>query len=354
MTARRKLLYGFLVLSVLALASCRGSSPTKLPALRTDRAQTAVSGLSSGGYMAGQYQVAHSATVTGAGILAAGPYGCAENPLAASYPFLLAVSYNFMQAQTGCMAANSSGTGVLDSGKLLRRASVLADEGKLDPLSNLKRSKIYLYTGANDRTVAAPVVEAARNFYLAAGVAPDNIEFVTKSPGGHAFLTADKGEACGKSDPPYVSNCHYDQAGEILRFIYGTLAPKGVALPENFVTFGQGAYASPDATLADEGVVYVPAACRTEAHCRVAVVFHGCNQSRAEAGDAVIRESGFADWAETNRIVVLFPQVIASTLNPIACWDWWGYTGRDFLTRDAPQIKAVEAMLLRLAETPAP
>ena len=306
-----------IALCLLALIPGCGSSAPKLPALGADLSQTSVSGLSSGGYMAGQFQVAHSATVTGAAILAAGPYGCAQSAGAEAFPFFpAATASNLAQAQNGCTANRLSGLGVLDSGTLLRRASALADRGKIDPLSGLKRAKIYLYSGADDRTVVKPVVEAARNFYLAAGVPAGNIEFVVENPGGHAFLSADKGAACDKSASPYVDNCGYDQAGAILRFIYGTLAPKGVARPENFLTFAQGDYAASSATLADEGVVYVPSACRTEAHCRVHIVFHGCGQSRAQVGDAAIRDTGFADWAETNRIVVLFPQAAASALNP--------------------------------------
>ena len=243
--------------------------------------------------------------------------------------------------------------GVLSSGMLLKRASSLADEGKIDPLSGLQRRRIYIFTGTDDRTVAKSVAEAGRDFFLAAGVPAANIEFVSIA-GGHAFLTADKGAACNKSESPYVNNCHYDQAGAVLTFIYGPLAPKAPAKGENFLTFGQAAYTAPDAKLADEGVVYVPSACRKEGRCRVHIVFHGCTQSRADVGDAVIRESGFADWAETNRIIVLFPQDAASLLNPQGCWDWWGYTGLDYLTREAPQIKSVQSMLARLGETPAP
>jgi len=51
-------------------------------------------------------------------------------------------------------------------------------------------------------------------------------------------------------------------------------------------------------------------------------------------------------------LIVLFPQVSSTPANPQACWDWWGYTGRQFLTRDAPQIVAVRRMLQRLAATP--
>jgi poly(3-hydroxybutyrate) depolymerase len=330
-----------------------GSSAPKLPALGADLPQTSVSGLSSGGYMAGQFHVAHSATVAGAAILAAGPYGCAQSAAADAFPvFPAATAANLVQAQNGCTANNLSGLGVLDSGTLLHRASALADRGKIDPLSGLEHAKVYLYSGADDRSVVKPVTEAARNFYLAAGVPAENVEFVFKNPGGHAFLTADKGAACDRSAPPFIDNCGYDQAGAILRFIYGPLAPKGAARPENFIAFAQGDYAASSATLSDEGVVYVPSTCRAEAGCRTHIVFHGCGQSRAQADDAVIRDTGFADWAETNRIIVLFPQAASSALNPQACWDWWGYTGLDFLTRDAPQIKAIEAMLKRLALAP--
>ncbi len=355
MTGRRKPLYGFLALCIFAPAPGCGPSAQKLPALGADLSQTSVSGLSSGGYMAGQFHVAHSATVTGAAILAAGPYGCAESTGAEAFPYFpAATAYNAVQAQNGCMADRLSGMGVLSPGRLLQLASALAKDGKIDPLAGLKRAKVYLYTGAGDRTVAKSVVEAARNFYLAAGVPPENVSFVFRNPGGHAFLTAGEGDACDKSTSPYIDNCHYDQAEAILRLFYGALAPKAPARAENFIAFAQGDYASSNAMLADEGVVYVPSACRAEGHCRVHIVFHGCEQSRAQVGDAVVRETGFADWAETNKFVVLFPQAAASALNPQTCWDWWGYTGLDFLTRNAPQIEAVEAMLTRLSQTPAP
>src|SRR5688572_23016232 len=65
-----------------------------------------------------------------------------------------------------------------------------------------------------------------------------------------------------------------------------------------------------------------------------------------------IEGSGFAQ-ADSNRLVVLFPQVSANpVLNPKGCWDWWGYTGEDYLTKDAPQIAAIWKMAERLAERP--
>jgi pimeloyl-ACP methyl ester carboxylesterase len=55
------------------------STAARLPAgLGLDRGTVTVSGLSSGGFFAHQFHVAHSDLVTGAGIIAGGPYGCVE------------------------------------------------------------------------------------------------------------------------------------------------------------------------------------------------------------------------------------------------------------------------------------
>ena len=75
--------------------------------------------------------------------------------------------------------------------------------------------------------------------------------------------------------------------------------------------------------------------------------------SRAmQIGDTFIKDSGFAEIADKNRLIVLFPQSKASTVNPNGCWDWWGYTGLDYLGKDAPQIKAIWAMVEQLAAAP--
>jgi len=53
------------------------SAQERLPALGADPGRVSVSGLSSGGFMAVQYDVAFSASTIGAGIVAGGPYNCA-------------------------------------------------------------------------------------------------------------------------------------------------------------------------------------------------------------------------------------------------------------------------------------
>ena len=41
-----------------------------------------------------------------------------------------------------------------------------------------------------------------------------------------------------------------------------------------------------------------------------------------------------------------------NVFNPHGCWDWWGYTGLDYLGKDAPQIAAIWAMVEHLATQP--
>ncbi len=139
-------------------------------------------------------------------------------------------------------------------------------------------------------------------------------------PAGHAFVTDAEGLACSASSRPYVVDCDYDQAGDLLAHIYGPLNPRSDAPSGTFVTFDQRPFTEGLDThgLADEGTVYIPTACATSERCRVHIAFHGCAQNKEAAGDAFVRDTGFARWADTNRLIVLFPQAETSAINPQA------------------------------------
>ena len=354
---RGKAKRGAFLLAALALAAVLPAAllPTQsraaeaLPKLGAKLAETSVSGLSSGAYMAGQIQVAHSKDIVGAGVVAGGPYACAESAAARLLPFWpTAVAQNAAQAAYQCMKTTF---GAPNAVELAKRAKELADGGAIDPLAGVATDNVYLFSGNEDLTVTRSVVEAARAFYKEAGVPDGNVTLVDKE-GGHAFITEQGGAACGISETPYVSDCDYDQAKAILAWIYGPLADSSVEPAGRFIIFGQGAFARPGDGFADEGVVYVPQACADEPGCRVHIALHGCEQSRETVNDTFVKESGFAHAADGNRIIVLFPQVKASAINPHGCWDWWGYTGLDYLGKDAPQIKAIWAMVEQLAARP--
>ena len=333
-------------------AALPAAAAAELPGLGVKLNETSVSGLSSGAYMAGQLQMAHSKDIIGAGLVAGGPFACAETESSRLLPYWPVVLWqNAMQAANLCMKVE---WGTPDARKLAGRAEELAAASDIDTLDGVADDKVYLFSGDEDVTVRREVVEAAQAFYAAVGVPPERIVMV-RSEGGHAFLTETEGTACGLSKEPFLSDCDYDQAKAILEWIYGPLdapspSPQGEFIVFDQTPFGGGAVNG----LANEGVVYVPPACVNHKGCRLHIVLHGCKQARESVGNDFVEKSGFARWADTNRLVLLFPQIAGSVVNPNGCWDWWGYNGIDYLSKDAPQIAAIWAMAERLAMDPAP
>jgi len=311
-----------------------GAFAAELPSFTVDLAQTSVSGLSSGAFMAGQFHVAFSETVIGAGIVAGGPYGCAEGQLAT--------------ALNRCMQTHS---GPPDPAHLLQRAEEFAQEGAIDPLAGLSGDRVYVFSGTEDATVTPAVVDQAVAFYRAAGVPEADIAHVDEVAAGHGFVTESHGSACPTTASPYINDCNYDQAGALLTHIYGELSPPSAEPSGSIIAFDQSAFlADPTAHGLDgTGHLYVPLACAQGATCRVHIAFHGCQQTDALIGDRFRAEAGYNRWADTNNLIVLYPQAHRTLLNPNACWDWWGYDDDRYATRNGRQMAAVRAMLDRLA-----
>ena len=71
---------GASVLILAAIAAPAGAAE-ELPRLGASRDAVTVSGLSSGAYMAVQFQIAYSHLVRGAGVIAGGPYDCARGSI---------------------------------------------------------------------------------------------------------------------------------------------------------------------------------------------------------------------------------------------------------------------------------
>jgi poly(3-hydroxybutyrate) depolymerase len=308
-----------------------------LPALHAAVSQVTVSGISAGGYMAVQMHVAHSRIVKGAGVIAGGPYYCAQGSLFTAY-------YD-------CMAPGFFAS--LPATALLRTdTEAFAGNGRIDGTVNLAGSRAWLFTGTRDRTVLASVVDALNGYYAAFQV---QTVVVRDKPAGHAMVTEHFGNRCEATASPYLNDCDYDAAGELLRFLLGPLAPPAGAPAGRLLRFDQKRYAGGDAqavSLADEGFVYIPKSCDTQ-RCRIHVAFHGCGQNADAIGEAFVREAGYNRWADSNRLIVLYPQTVARyfpVFNPRGCWDWWGYTGPDYATKNGAQIRAIAAMMRRLAD----
>jgi poly(3-hydroxybutyrate) depolymerase len=317
-------------------APAAGASPPALAAYGADLTQTSVSGLSSGAFMAVQFDVAYSKELVGAGIIAGGPYHCAG---------LANFVLPFAAAQTLCMQPLGPAPGAEGS---LAAAQQFASQGLIDDPKNLQQQRIYIFSGTRDETVLPKVVDQTARFYGLAQLPPGNIKYINNIAAGHAIITNSPSDLqCDLTGSPFINNCNFEQSHQILRWIYGDLNPPSAQLTGQLLKFTQRPFDPTGKALSEVGYVYVPAVCTTD-RCKIHVAFHGCLQDAAEIGERYARTTGYNELADSNHIIVLYPQVAAPFTNPEACWDFWGYTNADFYSRQAPQIGAVMRMVQRL------
>ena len=142
----------------------------------------------------------------------------------------------------------------------------------------------------------------------------------------------------------------------MLEHLHGPLQPRA-AKAESFSLHRadqDSFFATGDASVSlhEMAYIYVPQTCLGGATCALHVAFHGCQQSVARIGRQFVEQAGYNEWAETNRMVVLYPQAVAwqggalaISANPRGCWDWWGYSGADYHRRSGKQPAAVARMI---------
>jgi poly(3-hydroxybutyrate) depolymerase len=336
------------IAAVMALAGAVAAeaqpAPVELAGYGADGGKTTVSGLSSGAFMAVQLQVAYSGSIAGAGIVAGGPYYCAIG------------NVFFAGICMGQVAFFPPSPSVM-----VGYAKAFAAAGAIDPLANLKTRRVYVFSGTNDSVVKQPAVDATVEFFKRVGVSDAHLAYVNDVPAGHAVIAPAVGNGCAANETPYISHCTvdgkaYDQAGAILQHLYGSLQQPAPAPPTGkLVPFKQRSYAAASTGMAETGFVYVPTACAAAgSHCRVHVALHGCVQSVQSVGQRFVAEAGYNRWADGNKLLVLYPQVDKSTApdNEYGCWDWWGYTGKNYADKSASQMKAIIAMVKRLTKKP--
>jgi hypothetical protein len=334
-----------LAAAVLAAAPPAWSTE-KLGNYTVDPDAISLSGVSSGGYMAQQYHVAHSKQIMGVGIVAAGPWDCAE-----TQPELLpAVTATQYCSNTSPFGLSFLGPPNLAASIAATKDAAAADH--IDPTKSLANARVFLFSGTRDSIEPQSVMDTLNQYYLAF-IPSTNVRYVNNVPAQHAMVTDGNGSACGYLGSPYINNCGYDTAGEMLGFIYGGLNPPGDPGSGRLLAFDQTEFLPFEViSMAPVGYVFVPADCQTTPGCRLHVAFHGCLQSQEALGDAFYTQAGYNRWAATNRIIVLYPQTVASNpvpQNPNGCWDWFAYTDSQFPTRSGEQVVAIRKMIDRLS-----
>jgi len=311
-------MYTLMLSSIILATSLSASNPA--PTLNIDGQQITVSGISAGGQMAHQLHIAYPDVFSGAGIIAGGPFGCAGGSLAT--------------AMTRCIGNTDIAIPVDELSAEIVEA---AGDGRVGSVKALADDRVWLFHGALDEVVAVEVSDALAELYQDF-VPAGQIIYRKDVAASHHFPAKGKGHACNASQAPFVGDCDFDAAGELLNHLYpGLESPQPHSELELTTVSLPGAA---EAGLSDTAYLFVPPACADGEHaCATHLVLHGCAQSAVQLGTAFIEQSGYLPWAAANDIVLAFPQVASGPANPIACWDWWGYTGPNYLWRDGAQMK---------------
>jgi poly(3-hydroxybutyrate) depolymerase len=116
--------------------------------------------------------------------------------------------------------------------------------------------------------------------------------------------------ACTLSASPYLSDCNYDGAGIALAHIAGKAlnARNAGTLTGSLLTFDQTEFIT-GKSMDTTGYAFVPASCAAGEACTMHISFHGCEQGASSVGTAYVNGAGFNKWADTNSMIVLYPQV---------------------------------------------
>ncbi|XP_075131997.1 poly(3-hydroxybutyrate) depolymerase-like [Leptodactylus fuscus] len=160
-----------------------------------------VSGISSGAYMANQFHVSHSGKVVGAALFAGGPFYCAIG--------------NMVTATSACMKFPST----ISLIPLKVYTETCASTGLIDPLSNLARGRVFIFSGSKDSVLVQGVAKKLEEYY-ASYITSGAIKAVYNIAAEHGMPTDSYGGACGSLNKEYINNCNYNGAYEALNHIH--------------------------------------------------------------------------------------------------------------------------------------
>lgn len=324
--------------SILFFVSCLliATSASAIPKLNLVPNGTVVAGLSAGAFFTSQYHVAFSSSVVGAGIIAGGPFYCAQN--------------NIDYALTTCTVFPSA----INVQTLIGAANYCADTNACDSVKNLANQRVWLFTGSLDTVVYSGVVKDTLTFYQAFTNNSNIGGSIDEIAAEHSWPTNSFGNSCSYFGSPFINNCQYDASFQMLNFILGNVQPGTQASVNNVHTISQGSYTPSNIdpasiSMGPNAYVYIPQACANGTQCRVVAAFHGCQQTLADIGTDFVGYTGLNELAESNNFVILYPQVIKSEfpgpLNPEGCFDWWGYTTSNYANKNGPQMITVNNMI---------
>jgi poly(3-hydroxybutyrate) depolymerase len=357
-----------------------------------------VAGISAGGYMAVQLHVAFSHLFKGAAIYAGGPYDCAQGSLATALSSCLTGEPPVNVAALESTTASWASQGLIDPVANLKGQPVYLWSGAADttvrqPVMDALKSyyqnfqaSVFQYDDMFNAQhgwespygplpcgqATTPYVIKCTNTDRTASVGagggagtspfdPSSFDWLTPwfanlDPTGLPSLGQSSATTMSPSDPMSAFFGPYDSEKVWLTQWFGTLNAKnagtlnGAMIPFDQNEFAPGANAAA-ISMDQTGYAFVPVDCANGQQCGLILALHGCLQYHGVVGSAFIDDAGINEWADTNRIVVLYPQTVATNgSNPQGCWDWWGYLNDPtYAQKTGPQMQALYGMVTRVA-----
>lgn len=398
-----------LVLLPIVMAGCQRNEPDSVNVSSPQQLQytdVSVSGVSSGAYMAAQLAVAYSSVFTGAGLIAGGPYFCAQNIPPSEIDKIKLICMN-------------GGTIPDDIRPYVYETDARAETGDIDPTSNIAKQKIFIFNSITDQIINPGLGYLSKlyfDYYKADVVAynalgllnPAYVNYTvahgmpTQIKHYDAYYDAsDRLLPCApansqlspwfpvqyeRGNDPWLYYCPYPNEDAItldgfpmtqyiLEHLYGSLSPAKEptgtmrAIPQLDYTPYTSIAELHAHGIGENAYFYIPSQCAdgTVSTCKLHVALHGCQQFperqfTAKAGSSSPGAKVFGDSfyngpyngvAEANNIAILYPQAYnigtsQSDINPYGCWEFWPFFEEDinnYYTKSGVQMQMIEKMV---------
>lgn len=275
----------------------------------------------------------------------------------------------------------------------------------IDPLENLAKQKVFIYHGKVDSVLNVSMQKNLKKYYVTNGVKESNIEVMT-GKGSHNFPTGRQdGIACNTEKVPYIASCDFDLAGKMLSHLVDDKMIRTEMNKERLFVVDQTTnlsnlnkveadWVTPVPSIAPYGYLYANEKCLANPKsCHLHIALHGCKMSDSynesfqeqyqkqvsnykivgmrSSKDSLFLfpnfprmpfslpsiesntpnygllkfalDSGYAEYAEQNDLMILFPQTWITEdnfpYNPKGCWDWFGWTGENYATNTGSEAK---------------
>ncbi|KAM4035392.1 poly(3-hydroxybutyrate) depolymerase-like isoform 3-T3 [Anomaloglossus baeobatrachus] len=176
-------------------------------------------------------------------------------------PYYCAIG-NSLTATNACMKFPSS----ISMIPLKAYTETCASTGLIDPLSNLARGRVFIFSGTKDSVLVQGVAKKLEDYY-ASYITSGSIKTVYNIAAEHSMPTDSYGGACGALNKEYINNCNYNGAYEALNHIHGGLQKPSSSAGQSgqLILFDQSEFfnLAPAITYGMDtaGYIYVPTAC---------------------------------------------------------------------------------------------